>query len=187
MNAILIIGIGNEYGHDDAVGILVARALKRMIPDGVTVLEQSGEAMALIGAWADAEQVALIDAVFSGVPPGALHHFEVGRDPLPADLSTASTHTWGVAQAVELARLLGCLPHRITLYGIEGVDFSPGVGLSPMVARSIPTVVRQIQQELCPRFALALGKRFRPLTHSFSSPRPRRGASRRRGLRRRTR
>lgn len=154
MNAILIIGIGNEYGHDDAVGILVARAVKRMILDSVTVLEQSGEATSLMGAWADAERVALIDAVFSGAAPGTLHRVEVGHDPLPADLFAASTHTLGVAQAVELARLLGCLPHRLTLYGIEGVDFSPGVGLSPMVARSIPTVVRQIQREFCPSSAL---------------------------------
>jgi len=149
MASLLVIGIGNLYRHDDAAGLLAARKLKEIAPGGVTVLEESGEATALIQAWAGADEVVLVDAVSSGAAPGSLYRFEVGQDPLRADLFAASSHTLGVSQAIELARALHCLPRCLTVYGIEGADFSPGVGLSPAVEHSLPVVVQQIHQEFC--------------------------------------
>jgi hydrogenase maturation protease len=35
----LIIGLGNEYRRDDAVGLIVARRLKEAAPEHVRVLE----------------------------------------------------------------------------------------------------------------------------------------------------
>jgi len=44
----LIIGIGNEYRSDDAVGLIVARRLKERLADSAIVLEQSGDGAALM-------------------------------------------------------------------------------------------------------------------------------------------
>ena len=62
----LVIGLGNDYRHDDAVGRVVARRLKAIEGDDVRVVEESGEGAALIEAWKGADFVILIDAVHSG-------------------------------------------------------------------------------------------------------------------------
>jgi hydrogenase maturation protease len=145
----LIIGIGNDYRRDDAVGLIVARQLKARRLPGVTVLESTGEGANLMALWAEAEKVILIDAVFSGAPAGSLHHFDALTHPPPADFFRQSTHTLGLAAAIQLARALDCLPAQLTFYGIEGSDFSLGVGLSPQIEAAAPEVVARIASEIC--------------------------------------
>ena len=49
----------------------------------------------------------------------------------------SSTHAFGVADAVELARALGRLPGRLDVYAIEGASFTAGDSLSPEVERAV--------------------------------------------------
>jgi hydrogenase maturation protease len=133
-----VIGLGNEWRCDDAVGREVARRL-----DGVVL---DGEPIGLVEALDGADEVVLVDAVSSGAPPGTVHVFEAGSERLPATLfGTSSTHTLGLAEAVELARSLGRLPRRVLVYGIEGASFSFGNGLSPEVADAAATVVEEVK------------------------------------------
>jgi Ni,Fe-hydrogenase maturation factor len=39
---ILVIGVGNAFRGDDAVGLIVARRLRRSGAKGLTVIEESG-------------------------------------------------------------------------------------------------------------------------------------------------
>src|SRR5215207_5591238 len=55
-----------------------------------------------------------------------------------------STHAFGVADAIELARTLGRLPARLEIYTIEGADFTAGAGLSPPVAAAVNALTRRI-------------------------------------------
>ena len=144
----LVIGIGNAFRGDDGIGLLVAQRLRELALPGVIVLEQSGEGTALVEAWGAAERAIVVDAVSSGSQPGALHRFEVNEQPLPAHFSGRSTHTFGLAEAVELARQLDRLPPRLVIYGIEGKSFAPGAELSPEVKAAAGTVIEQLAQEL---------------------------------------
>ena len=84
----------------------------------------------------------VVDAVRSGAAPGTVHRFDVGSGPLPAALrSSASTHLLGLAEALELARALGRLPARVTVYGIEAERFDTGAPVTPRVAAAIDDVV----------------------------------------------
>lgn len=139
----LIIGIGNEYRGDDAAGLIVARRLKERLADSVTILEQSGDGAALMEAWRGAETVIIIDAVVSGAAAGTIHRFDASAQPLPKDAFRCSTHAFGVAGAIELARAMGELPGSLIVYGIEGKNFAAGVGLSPEVERAVDEVVRR--------------------------------------------
>ena len=65
-HSILIIGIGNPYRGDDAVGLRIAQDIKKKSPDHVNVIEQSGDGISLMDSWKDANTVILIDAVYSG-------------------------------------------------------------------------------------------------------------------------
>lgn len=149
MPRLLIIGIGNAFRRDDGAGLAVARALREQrLPDGVRVMEHGGEGASLIEAWRGADAVILIDATSSGAAPGAIRHFDAAATPLPRHLLAASTtHAFGVAEAIELARALGRLPPTLLFYGVEGCDFGAGVRLSPEVAAAAREVAKRVARE----------------------------------------
>ena len=142
------IGVGNACRGDDAVGLVVARRLQENPLDGVTIVPTDGEGTALLALWEDTDAVVLVDAVRTGARPGTLHRFAVGTQPLRAMFSRVSTHAFGVAEAIELARALGQLPPALVVYGVEGATFEMGGGLSAMVAAVLPQAVAQVRQEL---------------------------------------
>jgi hydrogenase maturation protease len=108
----------------------------------------SGEGAALIAAWQGADRVILIDAVRSGAAPGTIFRVEAHREPIPTNFFHYSTHAFGVAEAIELARALNQLPQCLLMYGIEGKDFEAGEGLSPVVKEAVEEVVRLVLREL---------------------------------------
>lgn len=143
-NELLIIGVGNLFRKDDAAGIFVARRLKERMGDAVPVLEHTGEGVTLMEAWKTCSRVILVDAVSSGAAVGAIHRVDAIRSELPVDWFSCSTHNFGIAEAVELARSLDQLPKELRIIGIEGADFSPGEGLSPEVERAAGQVVEEL-------------------------------------------
>ena len=144
----LVIGLGNEYRRDDAVGLVVARRLREAAPESVLVLEETGEGASLLESWQDADTVILIDAVQSGAAPGTVHRLDARAQPIAKKFFRFSTHAFGLAEAVELARALGRLPPRLTVYGVEGKSFEAGVGLSPEVEAAAQVVVDRVLGEL---------------------------------------
>jgi hydrogenase maturation protease len=108
----LVIGIGHPDRGDDAIGRIVARQLNRQAPDGVMVFECDGEAARLLDLLEGADEVVIIDAAASGAEPGTIHRLDAVAGALPAGMFTMSTHSMGLAHAIELARTLGQLPKR---------------------------------------------------------------------------
>jgi len=144
-----VIGLGQEWRGDDAAGLLVARHLREFAGPQVTILENSGSMTDLLAAWEGVEAVILIDAVRGGGQPGGIYRFPEHDDPLLVELfADASSHAWGLAQAVALGRVLKQLPPYLVIYGIEGRNFGLGQGLSPAVAEAIPEVARRIKREI---------------------------------------
>ena len=133
----IVIGVGNEWRHDDGAGLEVARR--------VGGLQLGGEPIGLVDALDGADEVVLVDAVSSGAPPGTLHVFEAGDGPLPVELfGSSSTHALGVAEAIEIARSLGRLPRHVRVVGIEGARFDYGRGLSSDVEEAVEECTRSI-------------------------------------------
>jgi hydrogenase maturation protease len=144
----IFIGVGNPFRSDDGAGRLLVQRLSRKIPRGVKVLEETGDGAELLEAWKGADSVFLVDAVQSGAPPGTIHRLDARVEKLPTWFSHSSTHSFGVAEAIELARTIGELPDKLVVYGIEGLDFSAGTELSPDVAEVLPTAANLILQEI---------------------------------------
>jgi hydrogenase maturation protease len=143
-----VVGFGNRWRRDDAVGLEVAARLRAELPDDVEVLEREGEPTGLISDWGSDDQVWLVDAVSSGAPPGTVHRIDASERELPAEIFRASTHHLGVPEAVELARALGRLPARLVVYGIEGKDFDAGRGVVPDVTAGADRVVAAVREEV---------------------------------------
>jgi hydrogenase maturation protease len=144
----LVIGIGNEYRGDDALGLLAARALCASTGNKAQVRESDGDYTTLCEAWQHARKVILVDAVLSGARPGTIHRFDVSTRALPCECSLASTHAFSLAEALTLARVLGQLPPCLIVYGLEGEHFELGAGLSPAVQQALPHLVAYILAEI---------------------------------------
>ena len=148
MAAIRIIGLGNEFRGDDAVGLLVARQLRGITGDHAEVIEAPMAGVDLLELMTGANVVLLIDAMSSGQVPGTIHRFDASSGPIASKLFPRSTHAIGVAEAVELARTLGMLPHKVIVYGIEAADTETGHPLSSQVGHALDEVVQLVLQEI---------------------------------------
>jgi hydrogenase maturation protease len=144
----LVIGVGNRDRGDDAAGLETARLLRACPPPGVVVLEEDACADGLLDAWRGAGRVFVVDAAFGG-EPGSVRRFEAHRATLPVAILRGSTHSWGVAEAVETARALGELPPSIVVYAVFGRTFDVGFrGLSPEVRDAVAAVAEALRKEI---------------------------------------
>ncbi len=133
----LVIGIGNPYGCDDGVGIAIARYLKQNGPKDLTVREIYSDCTRLLAEWQDVTTVILIDAIRSGARPGTIMRFCPHVQPIPLRFLDHSTHAMGVGETIALARATGQLPAVLVVYGIEGKNFQPGIGLTKEVEAAV--------------------------------------------------
>jgi hydrogenase maturation protease len=146
---IMIIGIGNIFRGDDAVGLVAAQRLREMQLPEVEVLELE-DITTLAESWQGASRVIVIDAATLSSQAGTIHRFAAHAEALPRRMfaTCISCHAVGLAQQIELARALHQLPPSLLVYGIEGQDFSLGAKLSPAVAAAIPEVLRRVLEEI---------------------------------------
>ena len=145
---VLVIGIGNPDRGDDGAGPAVARRLRGRLPPGVNVLERGGDILALTEDWEGFSAVILVDAVAPITQPGRLHRLDLAKNPLPVAFAPRSTHTFGLAETVELARSLARLPPFLFVYLIEGEQFGAGGPLSPTAAKAVEEAFERISFEL---------------------------------------
>ncbi|NUT46700.1 MAG: hydrogenase maturation protease [Saccharothrix sp.] len=137
----VVIGVGNEFRRDDGVGPAVARALAG---SGVRVEISDGDPVRLLEAWEGADVVVIVDAVrCTPSVPGRWH-----RTTLPHTVPAASSHGFGVPEAVELAEVLDRRPERLVVYAVEVADVGFGTGLSVAVAAAVPPLTAAVQAEL---------------------------------------
>ena len=137
----LIIGCGNIDRGDDAAGLLVARRLRAM---GIPAQEFSGDAASLMERWAGADAVILIDAATCDAPAGAVSVWRANDEPLRPAISSTSTHGFGVAEAIELARALNRLPRSLLVYCIAGANFAMGSAPSPAVLSAVEKTAQDV-------------------------------------------
>ena len=140
----IVIGVGNRARGDDAVGLRVVERLK----GSVTCYESSGDPSELIVLFGSDPDVIVVDAMVSGSNPGTITTTSISfgahpTSPVPLR-SQSSTHGFGVFEALELARILGTVPARLTVIGIEGSDFSLGGDLSPALEPAVARVADRI-------------------------------------------
>jgi hydrogenase maturation protease len=140
----LVIGIGNPFRRDDGVGVLVAKEIAAAGRDDIEVRIESGEGGSLMELWKGAERVVIIDAVRSHSAPGKIHQIDATKQHVPSEFFHYSSHAFGVAEAIELARALGELPPAVTVVGIEGKDFSSGTELSSEVEIAARVVLASV-------------------------------------------
>jgi hydrogenase maturation protease len=144
----LVVGIGNLDRGDDAVGRLVARALRTRVPTDVRVIELDGEATALLAELQLAQCAWLVDAASSGAPLGTIHRIDCSATDLALPSGGVSSHGFGVIEAIALARALDVLPRQCIVYAVEAADFTVGAEPSPASNCTVQEVANRIAAEL---------------------------------------
>src|SRR5579883_3040772 len=98
-----VLGLGNPTRGDDAAGARVVRLLQGL---GIEARVLQREPLELLEVWRPEDDVVVIDTVLSGAPCGTIQTWNRASLALPGPAS-ASTHSLGLAETIELARALG--------------------------------------------------------------------------------
>ncbi|MGD9038727.1 MAG: hydrogenase maturation protease [Desulfobacteraceae bacterium] len=144
----LVIGVGNELRGDDGVGPFIARKIKAKKMPRTLVEIHVGETTSLLELWADAAAVILLDAVKSGAGAGKIYRLNPRQQSIPSSFFRFSTHNFGLAECVRLAKTLKRLPPCLIIYGIEGKNFENGTGLSPEVEKAALEVTDLVTRDV---------------------------------------
>ncbi len=145
----IIVGLGNDLLADDAVGIMVARRLKKQLAgQQADVVECSAHGLAIMDLFIGYDRAILVDALVTGShPPGAI--IKIPVDTLRS-VPNPSPHFAGVPEMVALAKRLGLdYPDEFHILGVEVADpFTLGGDLHPAVRAAIPKLCRRVRNLL---------------------------------------
>lgn len=148
----VVIGVGNPTIADDALGIEVARWLRRELTGhwGITVSEVSNGGFELMEAMIGFDKAIVVDAIETGRTPGTIHRLCI--DEIGMCRNTSTTHNGSIAVALEFGRLSGAkIPDSFRVWAVEAGDVSTFCeGLTPEVQRAVPVVAAEILHELLP-------------------------------------
>jgi hydrogenase maturation protease len=140
-----VIGLGQRYGGDDAVGLAVVARLRALgCPDGVELVE-APDAAHLVAALETPGRAIIVDALLGPGEPGRIHVITPG-DLDAGGLSAVSTHGLDVPGAIALAAAL--YPSRARAVHIVGVEIARATrfreGMSPEVAAAVDGAVAAV-------------------------------------------
>jgi hydrogenase maturation protease len=144
---IRVVAVGNPLRGDDGVGPAVLERLRENPISGVDLIDIGSDPLDVVETLLDADKVIVIDAARLDREAG---HFEIFRAEDLIEMpggNPFSTHEYGLAEGLNLARALGCLPD-VRIIGIQPQQIELGAGLSSAVAARIPDIVKLVLKEV---------------------------------------
>jgi len=121
---VAVLGLGNPFVSDDAVGLHVAAEVERLLDDapipGVTVMTSSRAGFDLIRLLSGFSHALIVDCLELPAPhPGRIHRMGLGK--LAGSARLVGAHDISVADAFELAATLRiAMPGTVEIYAVEG-------------------------------------------------------------------
>jgi hydrogenase maturation protease len=164
--AVRVIGLGSPFGDDRIGWQVVEQLVADALPAGADAVSCENPGRDLLPLLDGVPHVILVDALRGAGQPGEI--VRCTQDDLAKAPSRWSSHGLGVADMLDLAASLGCLPARLEIIGIEvgsqgGAGRSPGLMMSPAVvqcggalAATLRAEIASICHEIAERSAVAL-------------------------------
>jgi hydrogenase maturation protease len=153
MTKTVLIGLGNPVLGDDAVGLRVAERVQRLLQEdpapGAFVVTSTRGGFELLDLLAGADAAIVVDCLAgAGGPPGSVR--ELSIDQLAGCGRLVGSHDIGIAQVVELGRLLGVpMPRRLEIVGVEAEPIGRiDETLSPPVDRAVEPLAEHLYRRL---------------------------------------
>jgi len=147
---ILVLGVGNVLLEDDGVGPALLGLLSSLhgADERVEFVDGGTQGLALLGYLSGRQAVLILDAVALGAEPGSVH---VRHDLEVLNLKSrhaTTAHEGNAGELLRVATLLGDLPDRMILVGVEPKTIRTGLGLSQDVQASLPVALQEAQSRL---------------------------------------
>jgi hydrogenase maturation protease len=151
-----VVGCGSPDGGDDAAGLRVAELLEpRFEREGAVEVVRAPAGAHLLDLMEDADAVVVVDAVRTygaSRTPGTIVRLEPGAEGGPEasavePAGSLSSHGFGVAEALAMARVLGRAA-RVVLFGVEAGGTEVGAPATPAVERAIPLLAEMVRTEV---------------------------------------
>jgi hydrogenase maturation protease len=146
MQSTLILGIGNTLLADEGLGIHLLDYLRERYPSlpGVTYLDGGTLSFTLAPQIEDCDNLVVLDAAQLQAEPGTISLLEgVDMDAFIGH-GQRSVHEVGLVDLMSIARLLGCLPGKRALLGIQPEQLGWGESPSATVSEAIPDAAARI-------------------------------------------
>ena len=143
----IVAGMGSMCRCDDAVGIIIARKIAARAPGRTIIAETTGDGSALIDLWRGRDAVIVAGAIASDARTGAIYRFNAIEEEIPAGFFIPPD-SFGLCEAIELARALDELPPRLIVYGVRGKNFGHGIGISERVLMAADQIVEYVLEDL---------------------------------------
>lgn len=132
----LVVGIGHPDRGDDAVGPLVAEAVRLARPD-IDVVALSDPSV-LVDVMSERGHVVVVDAAVTGTDVGTVRTFDATAAALPTlSVAVTSSHALSLGDAIELTRATGSLPQRLEVVTVEIGSVALGQPASPAVLAAV--------------------------------------------------
>lgn len=143
---ILVLGIGNPLWGDEGFGLAVLSALEAnwRLPAGVATLDGGTQGMYLLPHVQAARRLLVLDAIDFALPPGTPLVLRDSDVPRLMGARRLSLHQTTFQDVLAAAELLGGVPQRMALVGVQCRSLQDfGGPLSAEVADAIPAAVTQ--------------------------------------------
>ena len=145
-----ILGLGNTYLGDDAVGIHVVRELKPIAERfGIDIIEAELGGFDLAEILGDYDRAIIVDAVkFGNVQPGTVSRYTI--EDFRYSIHTAHVHGINLPSALEIIESLGMkVPDPIVIVAIEAKEiYTFGAPMTEEVAEAVPKAAGMVLGEL---------------------------------------
>jgi hydrogenase maturation protease len=145
MGRVRVVGLGNEWAGDDAVGLIVAQKLREKNIPGVEVMIREIPDWEMFEQMQDNDLLIFIDACDSGGEAGTVYQLcpdeIIGRG-----VRHCSSHGLGLAEWLSMAEVLGTRRGRVIIFAIEIKGVEMGASLSKPVEGAIPQLLERIER-----------------------------------------
>ena len=140
-----LIGLGNILLGDEGVGVHVVRAIgeKYIFSPEIEIIDGGTLGLDLLSLFEKFDKVLIIDAVNFGKEPGYVGILEDDNIPAVIFSNKLSVHHIGLANVLSAAKLMGVIPSKVCLIGIQpsSVEFDFGLEMSNVMNANIEKMI----------------------------------------------
>jgi len=145
----LILGVGNILQKDEGIGVRAVEILQERfeIRDDIRILDGGTMGLDLLPFIEGYDNLLIIDAVKTGGEPGTIVRIE--GDDVPRFLSTKlSVHQIGLPDMLSAATMMGIMPEKTCLIGIQPETIESGIELSGSVEKRMEDIINAVLEKL---------------------------------------
>jgi hydrogenase maturation protease len=141
--------MGNLLLKDEGIGVHLVRYLEGKTFQGDREVEiiDAGTLPDIPVSLSNTTKLIIVDAVQGGEPPGSIYRFRPEDVPAARYVFT-SPHQINLLDNLQLTQVFDSVRPEVVIIGIEPEDVSPGLELSPVLARCLPGLAKVVTDEI---------------------------------------